>query len=123
MKKILLIMLFCLLSAQVYAQSVCSDPADDSPYVSCLLTNMDPCETSFTGCTRENYLASTSTLISRMINKCCIPGNTDAEWDACFENLISRTNRDRALPRNFRRYVVNTMRNYINDPELECTEH
>lgn len=106
------------------ANLFCPVDQDFTDMVNCLLNDTrDNCATLYPDCDIDSWQITGSSPISQMINLCCVPGDTDAEWDACFQSESRKIRRAKALPLKFRKYVRSVIVSYIANPELECTEH
>ena len=130
MKKIAITFLFVLSlgfgsAAPANAANLfCPVDQDFTDMVNCLLNDTrDNCVALYPDCDVDSWQITGSSPISDMIDLCCVPGNTDAEWDACFQAESRKIRRAMALPLKFRKYVRSTILSYIQNPELECTEH
>lgn len=126
MKKILVLLAsVCVLAPSAFAANFfCDTDANFINMVNCLLneTRTD-CETAYPNCDIDSWLVDASDPVSEMIDLCCKPGKTDAQWDACFKNHLSKITAAKALPLKFRKHIRAKVLAYIADPELECTEH
>ena len=100
----------------------CSSSSQVYPYINCLLNQIDSCDNTYTSCKRNNYIVSTDVLVSKMINRCCVPGRSDAQWDDCFLAQVRQLNKSKVIPAKFKRNIRNRINAYINDAEVQCTE-
>ena len=118
---------FVLVAACAFSTSaradICTSDSELNDLAQCYVNAVDPCRTAATGCDFDAYAVTVHDPVSNMINICCVEGNTDEQWDDCFIARMREIRKAKALPLEFRRHIRQTILSYINNPELECTEH
>ena len=116
---------FCLLFTVSSAQAdnlFCTTDLDLQNLANDHANDLQDLRDNYPACDVDARIIDAQDPVSEMINICCV-GSDDATWDSCFRARAREVRRAKALPLKFRKHVRQQVLAYIENPELECTEH